>query len=193
MIVLHLFTEEESAKKVFDIILPKLFPGLDFRVYKHQGKQDLENALRKTLPVLCKSPDNRILITRDQNSSDCRLVKQRLKDLIKLNCVSSVMIRIICRELESWFLGDFDALKLTFPRFNPDYYVNKRAFKKVDLLHNPDQHLLKIIPELKGKKYFPKIEMAEKLAPLLNPENNNSESFTNTISGLRKLVENLYS
>jgi hypothetical protein len=189
MIVLHVFTEEESAKKVFDIILPKLFPGLDFRVYKHQGKQDLENALRKTLPVLCKSPYNRILITRDQNSSDCRLVKQCLKDLIKLNCISPVMIRIICRELESWFLGDLNALKLAFPRFSPEYYVNKRTFKKVDLLHNPDQHLLKIIPELKGKKFFPKVEMAEKLTPLLNIEQNNSISFTNTINGLRKLVK----
>jgi hypothetical protein len=73
MTFLHVFTEEESARRVFDIILPKILPdGIYFKVYSHQGKNDLEKALRTTLPTISKIPGSRILITRDQDSADCK-------------------------------------------------------------------------------------------------------------------------
>ncbi len=72
MITFHVFTEERSAKNVFDELLPKiLHENVNFRIYPHQGKQDLERALRTTLPTISKLPGSKILITRDQDNEDC--------------------------------------------------------------------------------------------------------------------------
>lgn len=76
MICLHIFPEEPSAKILFEAILPELVSeNVTFRIYPHQGKQDLEHALRKTIPTISKIPGSRILITRDQDSADCKDVK----------------------------------------------------------------------------------------------------------------------
>jgi len=189
MISLHIFTEEESAKRLFDILISRLFPELNFRVYPHQGKQDLKEALTKTLPVISKKPGSRILVTIDQDSGDCILIKNSILTMVSTHCQCPVKIRIICRELESWFLGDLDSIKKVYPRFNPIFYKNKRTYRNVDLIHNPDKHLLKAIPELKNKNYFPKVEFAEKLAPLMNYDNNTSISFKNTLKGINSLLE----
>ena len=45
--VLHVFTEEASARNVFESILPRLLPqDVNYRIYSHQGKQDLEKATK---------------------------------------------------------------------------------------------------------------------------------------------------
>lgn len=76
MTTLHIFTEEPSAKKVFDIILPKLLPqNVSYRVYPHQGKQDLGKALKDSVPTISKIPGSKIIITRDHDSSDCKQVR----------------------------------------------------------------------------------------------------------------------
>jgi len=186
---LFVFTEEPSAKKVFEVLLPKILPeNVYFRILDHQGKQDLENAIQKTLPSISKMPGVKILVTRDQDSSDCIETKLHLNDLIENGCSCPYLIRIACRELESWFLGDLNAVKQAFPRLKPENYAETADFRDVDNLHRPDEWLLKIIPEYSGKETLPKIATSEHIAPFLDLDNNSSVSFNNTISGIRKLV-----
>lgn len=189
MTFLHIFTEEESAKILFEAILPKLLPeGVFFNVYKHQGKQDLERGLRTTLPSISKIPGSRILITRDQDSGDCREVKTRLNEIAFEYCQCPYLIRIVCHELESWFLGDLNAIKCVFPRFNADAYRNKTELRNVDKVISPNEYLLKIIPEYNGRTYLPKLETAEKISPYLDLDNNTSASFNISISAIINLV-----
>jgi hypothetical protein len=66
MITLHVFTEEASAKNVFQVLLPKIIPEtVYFRIYPHQGKKDLEKALQKSLPSISRIPGSKILVTCD--------------------------------------------------------------------------------------------------------------------------------
>jgi|JFJP01.1.fsa_nt_gi hypothetical protein len=186
---LYVFTEEPSAKKVFEVILPKLLPeNIYFRVFDHQGKQDLENAIQSTVPSISKIPGARILITRDQDNSDCKETKKHLQKMIEKSCSSTYLIRIACRELEAWFLGDLNAVKQAYPRFKPEQYSEKADFRDVDLLHRPDEWLLKIIPEYSGMETLSKVANSENIAPFMDLEHNSSVSFNNTISGIRKLI-----
>ena len=190
MISLHVFTEEPSAKNVFREILPRILPeSVTFRIYDHQGKQDLERALRTTLPSISKIPGARILITRDQDSGDCKEVKAKLIEVINGKCHSPYLIRIVCRELESWFLGDLYAIQKAYPRLKPESHIHKAEFRNVDNIQNPNQFLLKIIPEYSEINSLPKLEASENIAKYLNFNANSSTSFNETVTGLKKLVE----
>ncbi len=181
---LHVFTEEPSAKKVFDAILPKMLPEeVSFSVYSHQGKQDLEKALRSTVPSISRIPG------ASQDSGDCESVKQRLLDILNKDCKSPFLVRIACRELEAWFLGDLDAIKNAYPRFIPAHYAGKSEFRNVDNIQNVSQYLRSIIPEYKDREKLPKLETAEKISPWLDLNVSTSTSFRHVISGVKKLVE----
>ena len=189
MKVLHVFTEEPSAKNVFEIILPKILPeNVNFRVYPHQGKNDLEKALKKPLPINSKSTGAKVLITRDQDTADCLELKNRIKDIVGKNCHCDYYIQIICKELESWFLGDIMAINKGYPRFKPESFKNKSDFRNVDKITNPNIYLLKIIPEFSKRSTLPKLEVSETIAPFLNISDNKSVSFIHTINAIKKLI-----
>lgn len=185
---LFVFAEEQSAKIVLDTILPKILPAnVEFNVYSHQGKQDLEKAIRKTLPIFSKIPGARIMIVRDQDSADCVILKQHLTAIVAEYCNAPYLIRIVCRELECWYLGDLKAIQSAYSRFNIKKHENKKDFRNVDVLQNAVILLKSIIPEYSSHKHLPKIECANKIAPLLDVEFNTSESFLQFVSGVKKL------
>ena len=157
---LYVYTEEPSAKKVFDVVLRQVLPSdVTFKVIAHQGKQDLEKALKTTLPTLSRVPGAKILITMDQDNSDCKLLKSQLNDIVEENCQCDYLIRIICRELEAWFLGDLIAVKSAYPRFNPSLHLGKVTLRNVDKVASPDEYLLRIIPEYAKRDKLPKLEI----------------------------------
>lgn len=189
--VLHVFTEEPSAKNVFESILPNILPkDVNFRIYPHQGKQDLEKAIKKAIPTISRIPGSRILITRDQDSGDCKEIKQNIIELIDDKCECDYFVRIVCRELESWFLGDLHAVKKAFPRLNPEQYQTKADFRNVDKIVNANKYLLKIIPEYSDRDNLPKLEASESISKHFNLSKNTSTSFNHTISAIKKLVSN---
>jgi len=191
MTTIHIFTEEPSIKNVFEAILPKILPdNIFFRVYPHQGKQDLEKALRSTLPSISKIPGSKILITRDQDDTDCVKLKKELRDIVEDNCACEFSIRIICKELESWFLGDMDAIEQAYPRFKASHYVNKAEYRNVDKIQTPNKQLLKLIPEYSNRLTLPKLETSANIAQHMDLDGNTSESFNHTIRILRNWAIN---
>lgn len=191
MISLHVFTEEASAKILFDILLPKILPeNTTYRIYAHQGKQDLEKALKDTVPSISKIPGARILITRDQDFEDCIKVKKTLIDLLNNKCNCDYFVRVICKELEAWFIGDMKAIEKAYPRFKTEKHKNKSELKDSDNIDYPSKVLLKLIPELSDKKYLPKLEVAGKITPYIDLEKNTSKSFQNTLKSIKILTTN---
>ena len=185
---LHIFTEEPSFEKFASHLLSRLIPDIDVRIHPHQGKQDLERALRTTLPAISKMPGAKILITRDQDSDNCRTLKKRLSELISGQCFCAYKIRIVCRELECWLLGDMDAIAKAYPRFNPEQYKHKADFREVDLIADAPDRLLRMIPELKQNRSLPKIAFAYHVAPHINMDTNTSVSFKHFITAVRQLT-----
>lgn len=186
---LHIFVEEPSAKIVLDVILPKIIPDNSlFQVHSHQGKQDLEHAIKTTVPSISKIPGARILIVRDQDSEDCRKVKKHLIKIIGKKSESPTLVRIVCRELEAWFLGDLSAVSQAYPRVKPKAHNNKADFRNVDTIQNASEFLMAIIPEYKNRESLPKLEISESIAPHLDLKNNSSTSFKHFVSGVEKLL-----
>jgi len=185
---LHVFTEEASFEKFARHLFARLIPDVDVRIYSHQGKQDLEKALRTTLPTISKIPDARILVTRDQDSENCRMLKKRLLDLITGKCFCIYKIRIVCRELECWMLGDMEAISKAYPRFKPEQYQHKADFREVDLIADAPDRLLRMIPELKENKSLPKLAFANNVAPHMNVDINTSLSFKHFVTSVLQLT-----
>lgn len=187
-IVVHIFVEEPSAKNVLEVILPQILPGnVYFQIYPHQGKQDLEKALNSTVPSISKTHGARILVMRDQDNEDCKDVKKKIIELLR-GSSAPTLVRIVCHELESWFLGDLIAVSKAYPRFKPDSVSSRANFRDVDEIINANEQLLSIIPEYSGRTRLPKIEVSESIAPFMNLTSNNSKSFNNFLSGVNKLI-----
>jgi len=190
MTIIHIFTEELSLKKVLDNILPKILPSeTHFRIYPHQGKEDLQRALTTTLPSISIIPGSKILITRDQDNNDCVVLKKQIYDLVNGNCACDFSIRIICKELEAWFLGDMEAIEKAYPRFKLGHYINKAEYRNVDRIHYANKQLLRIIPEFSGRESLPKLEVSENISQYMEIEKNKSISFIHTIKAIQKFAK----
>ena len=112
-------------------LLPRLFPALAFQCVPHEGKSDLEKRLAGKLRGW-RTPGTRFVVMRDQNGADCRDVKAKLVDLCLSGGRPDALVRIVCRELEAWYLGDRNALLQAFPE-EPRYIereLNKRRFAR---------------------------------------------------------------
>jgi len=175
--------EEISMKAVLDIILPKLLPpDVTFRTIKHEGKTDLERSIPIKLRAY-RTPDTHFVVLRDKDSSDCVQVKQRLAQLCRQNGRPDTLIRIVCHELESWFLGDLAAVEKAFNKTNISGLQQKAKYRDPDQLANPVQELKKIVHE------YQKLGGSRDIAPHLDFTKNKSHSFNMFISGLHGLID----
>ena len=191
MNTLYILTEEPSIKNIFEVVLPQVLPqNMAFRILIHQGKKDLEKTLAEKITSLSKIKGAKILITIDQDTNDCKQLKQKLTGLIGKNCSCDYKIRIVCKELESWLLGDLSAIEKAFPRFRSMSFLKKTQMRDVDKIKGkPSDFLLSIIPDYKDRKKLPKLEFSKKIAPFLDIANNSSVSFNHTMDAIKKLCE----
>ena len=73
---------------------------------------------------------------RDQNSEDCLKLKQRLKNLCQQAGQPDVLIRIVCHELESWFLGDLAAVEPAFQLKGLAKQQDRQKYRDQDKVEN---------------------------------------------------------
>lgn len=178
--------EEESMAHFLDAILPKIVPSCIFtRCIPYQGKDELRISIRKML-IQRHYPNTHFVILHDQDNHDCMQLKSELKEL----CAPSgrnPLIRIVCHELEAWYFGDLDAVANVYKRFKPSQYRRKNAYRTPDDIVKPSKAMEEICAG------FTKINAAREIPKYMDVENNNSESFRNTISGIKDLVTHIQS
>ena len=63
-----------------------------------------------------RKPHTRFLVLCDQDNADCKERKQRIIERIAVARRGAVDVRIVCRQLETWYLGDLDALVAARPK-----------------------------------------------------------------------------
>jgi hypothetical protein len=178
---LVILLEEPSAKKMLDVVVPKILPpGISHRCIPFQGKSDLEKNISLKIRAWQK-PNSVFLVMRDQDSGDCKLVKKKLLE----ECENSrrpkkdYLVRIACHELESFYLGDLDAVR------KAGFNIN--LSKKIK---NPDEksNAAEMLSKITGGEYQ-KIQGSAAIAPFLKLDGSNqSTSFNMLISGIRKIV-----
>lgn len=187
MKTLACFLEEPSAAVFLRGILPSLLPdGVEPRFIKFQGKQDMEKNLLKKLRGW-NQPDTLFLIMRDQDTEDCKAVKNRLTQICADSVKTETLVRIACRELESFYLGDLDAVGRAFDLPKLMQQQDKQKYRNPDRLENPARELR----NLTGGQYQ-KIQGSRKIAPLLKYRDNHSTSFRALLNGIETLVQKVH-
>jgi len=177
--------EEQSTKAVLDAILPKLIPEhIIYICIAHQGKQDLAKSIPNKIKAFRFNPETKFVIIHDQDSHDCKNLKRKLLDLCQNAGESEIIVRIICHELESWFLGDLSAIEQAY-KLNPESLSQKqdqRKFRDPDQLNSAKEELKKLVPE-----YYPGTH-SRAIAPYLSLSKNKSRSFQSFLDGIQKIL-----
>lgn len=181
--------EEPSMRKVLEIMLPKLVPKhITYKCIDHKGKQDLIKAIPRTIKALkYSSPSTKFVIVHDQDSNDCKKLKAELFQLCLDIDRAKVLIRIICHELESWFLGDLTAVEKAY-QLKPNSLSklqDKSKFRDPDRLNSAKQEVRRLVDE-----YYENTH-SKRIAPHLSLTQNKSRSFHIFCSGVQKFVESI--
>lgn len=171
---LVVLTEEPSMKVLLDHMLQELvFYPNSFLVIPHQGISDLKRSLPNKLKYW-KEQDTRFLILVDQDAADCRQRKTDFEAICrKYRKGDDYSVRIVCRELESWFLGDLDAiLQSNLPGCQKlAQYRNKDLCLQPDNVVKPSDQLFRIMDG------YQKVSGAKAIAPYMELRRNASHSF----------------
>ncbi|HLO83580.1 MAG TPA: DUF4276 family protein [Nostocaceae cyanobacterium] len=176
--------EEPSARVMIEVIFPKIVPKeleIIVRYIVFEGKQDLEKQITKKLQGY-NNPDAVFIILRDQDSGDCQAIKTKLKQKCEEANKPQTIIRLACRELESWYLADLEAVEQAFNKTKLSSLQNKKQFRNPDNLGSPSKELKTLVPE------YQKINGSRMIAPYLNLENTRSRSFYHFISSIKKII-----
>ncbi len=185
---LEILVEEKSMEEFLRIFLPTILPAnwqinVNCFIRSFEGKNDLQKWLPKQIKVFSNWHEPiGVIVLHDQDSADCKKLKQKISALITDNGTVPHLIRIVCKELEAWYIGDFQAIQLAYPNINADSYIRKAKFRNPDLCNAADE-LKKILPEIQ------KTSAAKKISPFLKSENNKSESFQQFVTGIRNFLK----
>lgn len=177
------FLEEPSAKEMLLGVLPRILSeNIQVRYIVFRGKQDLEKNLKKKMNGW-KMPDSVFVVMRDQDSGDCKAIKAKLADLCREAGREEVLVRVACRELESFYLGDLAAVEQGLGLRNLKAQQQNRKFRNPDALGNPAEELYRLTSNV-----YDKLAGSRAIAPFLSLEANCSRSFNVLLSGIKNLT-----
>jgi len=95
-------------------VMPRLLSDeLDVKYLAFEGKSDLEKSLANKM-TRWVTPDTGFVILRDQDAGDCKVVREGLYSRAAQSSQPHFLVRVACRELESWILGDWTAISVAF-------------------------------------------------------------------------------
>lgn len=176
------FLEELSAKALLENLVPKILsPAPPCRFVVYEGKQDLENHLVKRMRGY-RVPGARFVVLRDQDAGDCHAVKGSLKSKCVEGAHPDALIRIACRELESWYLADLNAVERGLGVKGLANRQQEKRFRNPDNLPFPAEELSRIAPS------YQKVGGSRLIGPYLDVQNTRSKSFRHFVDGLRRLA-----
>lgn len=161
-------------------LLPRLYPDLAFQFLVFEGKNDLEKNIPRKLRAGWP-PGVRFVVLRDRDGADCVQVKQRLLQSCQTAGRGDTLVRIVCQELEAWYLGEPEALAEASGNERLRRIGHKAGFRDPDAVQKPSKALKKLVPE------FQKGSGARMMANFLSRERNRSKSFQVLLSGLDRL------
>lgn len=176
-------TEEESMGNTLREVLPRFFPDLreneHWLIISHMGKSDLEASYPRKMRGW-REPGVRFVILRDNDGADCRALKERLIAGVPTTS-APYLVRIVCQELESWLLGDIEAVAAAYPAAARQDRFKSLSKQDPDSLTNASQLLKELIGT--GAKR----ERATMIARYFQPGKNTSKSFEVFITGVGRL------
>lgn len=181
--------EEASAKAMLESLLPRMLKAeTRFRCIPFDGKQDLERQLTRKIRAYQNS-QARFIVLRDQDSHpDCTAVKARLLDLCRESGkVDRCLVRIACRELETFYLADLRAVEQSLGLRGLANHQGKKKFRAPDGLGSPSREL----KVLTGNRYE-KVGGSRVIGQHLQLDNPRSPSFRNLVAAIRRMEDAMF-
>lgn len=186
--LLEILTEEKSMAVFLEGVLSRILPGgwkqgLHYEIRPHEGKSHLRKSLPKKMRAYAYFPRPvKVLVIHDQDSNDCRQLKNDLQNLCEQNSDNvPFVIRIVCRELENWYLGDFNAISKVYEDEAVLKQQNKAKYRDADRTHGSSE-MKKLV------KNFEKMEAAARMSQYMDIHKNRSTSFQHFVSGIQKVI-----
>lgn len=178
------FLEEESAEEMLRVIIPRLTGISKENIVSvtFEGKRDLRKQLGR---VMANYPNYNcvFLVMCDWDDGDCKKLKKELLDRISEHKTKLTKVRIACRELESFYLGDLQAVEKGLDVPNLSKMQNKKPYKMPDNRAEPD----KLLEDITNNKYN-KTAGSASIAPHLNLDGDNrSKSFNALLQAIKEL------
>lgn len=162
-----------------------------FQVVPHDGKPGVIANFHR-LVNRWDEPETRFIVLLDQDSRDCRELKRIILDSAREKCPAKagrLMVRVACRELEAWYLGDAAALREAYPD------AKDSAWEKIEKRRDPDNarkakpsELLRRLPN------FVKRDAARRVGEIMgrkwaeSANGNRSTSFRCFVAGVMKML-----
>ena len=171
---------ERSMKFLLEGLLPRIFPDMMFLCIAHEGKSDLAKSIPRKLRAW-REPGVRFVVLQDKDQSDCVTLKQKLVTLCADAGRPDTLVRIVCHELEAWYLGEPDALAEAFGDERLRSIGRRARFRDPDSVQQPSRALKDLVPE------FQRVNGARRISDFLSRERNTSTSFQTLLSGLDRL------
>ncbi len=182
MTQLVFFVEERSMRVLLVCLLPRLAPsGPDVVIVEHEGKTDLKRSLGKKL--VAWQGQARFVVLIDQDSSNCKKLKKEIGAICAAAGCERPLIRVVCRSLESWILGDLEAVGVALGKRDLGKQQVKAKFRNPDRLADPIKELRSFVPT------YQKVAGARAVGPhlRLDVRANSSISFQHFLTGLTRL------
>ena len=182
------FLEEDSAKALLEQLLPRLIPAtsqIQSRLIVFEGKQDLHKQLEKKLRGYV-NPQARFIVLRDQDSADCREIKRSLVSSCSRAGKPGAIVRIACRELESFYLGDLKAVELALEIASLAAKQERRKYRDPDRLLSPSRELEKLT-----SFRYQKVAGSRAIGLHLNLTVTKLKSFHHLLRGIRQAIHDL--
>lgn len=177
------FLEERSAKALLDTLLPRLLPpdAFSFHCIPFDGKSALQRRMPRKLCAWQKQ--DTFVVLHDQDSGNCNTLKTKLTGLCAEAGKPDTLVRIACRELESWYLADLCAVEKGLEVKGLARHQDSSKYRDPDRQPNP----AKTLQQLTSNKYQ-KVAGSRAIGPHLDLNNTRSASFRNFITGVRRIA-----
>ena len=173
--------EERSMATVINGLMPRLFPGVIFQCLEHDGKKDLVSRLENRLRSW-RTPGVQFVVLIDNDRGDCVALKRELEAKCQAAERPDTLIRIVCQELEAWYLGEPDALADAFGDERLRSIGRRARFRDPDAVPYPSVALSELLPDAN------KAIAAGIMSALLTRERNESTSFQALLTGLDRVL-----
>lgn len=161
-------------------LVPRLVPGhIQIRYMVFEGKSDLEKRMGPRLSGWC-NPEACFIVVRDQDSGDCRTVKSALAAICRKAGRPDAVVRVACRELESWYLADLEAVECALGFTGLAHFGRTAKYREPDGVAKPSTELKRIHPA------YQKIRDSRLIGPHLDPDNTKSPSFACLVAAIRR-------
>ena len=195
----EILVEEPSAETAIDILLNRLgarTPGRTERIVSFRGKDRMLQRLHPTLrSIALAGVADHVIVLIDQDSDDCLDLKANVVEVAEtaglLSSSSVLRVRIAISELESWFLGDPDAVRIAYPNITAGDLRRWRTIPP-DSQPSPSDWLQQ---RMNRRGHYvgrmPKVEVARNISQHLNlePNHNTSRSFQIFLRTLREVYD----